>query len=73
MGDKLSALALVRVVDGRSQHIHDQPRAEADVESGSLLVFGRHDRFSASVFATANLLTFVVGGCSQISCSSAPN
>jgi hypothetical protein len=24
MGDKLSALAWIRVVDGRSQHIHDQ-------------------------------------------------
>ena len=48
--DKSSALAWVRVVDGRSQHIHDQlpaklRRIEADVEGESvLLVFGRHDR-----------------------------
>jgi len=50
MGDKSSALVWLRVVDGRSQHIHGQLRAklrriEADVESGSVLpVFGRHDR-----------------------------
>jgi hypothetical protein len=50
MGDKSSAVAWVRVVDGRSQHIHDQlrpklRRIEADVESESVLpVFDRHDR-----------------------------
>jgi hypothetical protein len=49
MGDK-STSAWDQVVDGRSQHIHDQLRAklrriEADVESESVLsVFGRHDR-----------------------------
>ena len=49
-GRQVVGLGLVRVVDGRSQRIHDQLRAklrriEADVESESVLpVFGRHDR-----------------------------
>ena len=50
MGDKSSALAWVRVVDGRSQLNHGQLRTklrriEAGVESESVLpVFGRRDR-----------------------------
>ena len=49
-GRQVVGLGLVRVVDGRSQRIHDQLRAklrriEADVESESVLpVFGRRDR-----------------------------